>query len=414
MARGALCVTQSIGAKDEYAPSSGESTASGGKMRRILCFLCLIATAMKGVPAAGAGQLADDLSAVVVASADLLGDGTSIDHVEKWRKPSSRAWFPAAGRHTHQSTVNEAAGEESAGETGRFGAVDTGRRLPASRFNREKDLISLHYDHCADPDDGHATAADRTISAYYGLRPHVVSGTYGWQQADKDRKLRYQSASEAVSRAAWGANWLNAHADWNGSVQKTAEIWRTAIAEGGHIWISEAGQSDFSAEVLRRLHQRYPPKTTKTKIHLIQHSSWNEKYTTPELLTYVKKYTDYIKIDTGNRGDNATAGLMLRYNHKTSAIVDAFMKKAEQSEYRQIWQAAFSYLDPGTDQGWPEGRKLDFSDTVELLYILGIDKEIVADCTDFADIFFMGAGKRLSAGPLPPHQKPSARINNQP
>jgi hypothetical protein len=286
--------------------------------------------------------------------------------------------------------------------------------LSASQFNRDKDLISLHYDHCADPDDGHATVADRTITAYYGITPHVVAGAYGWQMKDPKHKIIYQSASEEVSRAAWGGNWLNAHEDWTGSVERTAEIWSATIDGGGHIWVSEAGQSDFSADVVRLLHRKYDQQTTQTRIHLVQHSNWNEKYTTPKRLAYVKEHTDYIKIDTGNRGDNATAGLMLRYNDKTSPVVDAFIQKAERSPYRQIWEAAFDYLDPLTDQGWPEGRKLDFSDTVELLYILGIDKQLVSDCTDFANIFFDGAGKRLSSSPIQYHQSPASRIKNKP
>ena len=31
------------------------------------------------------------------------------------------------------------------------------------KFNPEKDLLSLHYDHAPDKDDGHSAAADRTI-----------------------------------------------------------------------------------------------------------------------------------------------------------------------------------------------------------------------------------------------------------
>ena len=42
-------------------------------------------------------------------------------------------------------------------------AQDAKSSKRAAAFNSEKDLISLHYDHAPDKDDGHSAAADRTI-----------------------------------------------------------------------------------------------------------------------------------------------------------------------------------------------------------------------------------------------------------
>ena len=48
-----------------------------------------------------------------------------------------------------------------------------------SGFNPNKDLLSLHYDHAPDKDDGHSTAADRTIlQSMFGkkwIKQHVIA-----------------------------------------------------------------------------------------------------------------------------------------------------------------------------------------------------------------------------------------------
>lgn len=62
-----------------------------------------------------------------------------------------------------------------------FGAEADG----AINFDPQKDLLSLHYDHAPDKDDGHSAAADRTIlETLYDcewIKAHVVavSGAYG-------------------------------------------------------------------------------------------------------------------------------------------------------------------------------------------------------------------------------------------
>ena len=245
-----------------------------------------------------------------------------------------------------------------------------------SQYNRNKDLISLHFDQCADPDDGHATVADKVILSYFGLNAHVVTGTYGYQPGP------YQQASERVMTATWGNNgWLNAHSHWNDSVAKTEEAWRFILANGGHVWIAEGGQSDFTAEVVRRLRRNYSAETTKARIHLVQHSEWNEKYTRNNNLSYVKNNTHYIKIADGNQKENGTAGLLERPGETAGhRQIENFIQLAENSIFSTIWNAAFSYLSP-------RNEKLDFSDSVELLHILGIATNDVSDCSEFADMF---------------------------
>ena len=78
------------------------------------------------------------------------------------------------------------------------------------QFNPETDLISLHYDHAPDKDDGQSAAADRTIlETMFGIdwiKMHVVavSGAYGKNAAD------FNINSNAVMDTAWNdcGGWL--------------------------------------------------------------------------------------------------------------------------------------------------------------------------------------------------------------
>ena len=66
-----------------------------------------------------------------------------------------------------------------------YSKKETPQDNPIRTFDTTKDLISLHYDHAPDKDDGQSAAADRTLlQVHYGMdwiSKHViaVSGTYG-------------------------------------------------------------------------------------------------------------------------------------------------------------------------------------------------------------------------------------------
>lgn len=231
-------------------------------------------------------------------------------------------------------------------------------------FDPSMDLLSLHYDHAPDRDDGHAAVAGRQVTTFYGIEPHVVSGAYG---TNRDG---YQQEAEAVMRAAWGSSWVDAHGDWSSAVDATVQRWRQTLSAGGEVWVAEGGQSDFTADVVRELLRRDPGLDTTAVIHVVQHSEWNERKASPGVLRYVRSVTAYEKIDDGNE-KNRTADL-----HQRS---DSFVRHATSGTLGDAWRAAFAYLPP-TD-------KLDFSDTVELLHILGVTKDRVADVDDFADVF---------------------------
>ncbi|WP_076420548.1 hypothetical protein [Colwellia sp. UCD-KL20] len=60
----------------------------------------------------------------------------------------------------------------------------------------------------------------------------------------------------------------------------------------GRIWIAEAGQSDFTQELIKALTE-YRIKYTKDQILVVQHTTWNEKETSVDSLAFVKAHTTY-------------------------------------------------------------------------------------------------------------------------
>ena len=149
-------------------------------------------------------------------------------------------------------------------------------------YRSNVDLISLHYDHAPDRDDGHATVAAFMVANSIGFDPHVVSGAYGEHNAD-----RYQPPAEAVMQATWGNNWVNAHSNWNRSVNATVDRWLQVLNSGGDIHVAEGGQADFTADVIRTIQQQ-SSVNTRQRINVIQHSAWNERMANQGDLSYVR------------------------------------------------------------------------------------------------------------------------------
>lgn len=227
------------------------------------------------------------------------------------------------------------------------------------QFDIESDLISLHYDHAPDRDDGHSAAADRMIlETMYGrdwVKAHTVavSGAYG-RNAKK-----FNPDSDAVMEAVWAeaGGWHDAHREYDKVVEALTEQWLQTLRAGGDIWVKEGGQSDITADMVKRILASADPQdmdTTK-RIHVIQHSRWNENQTRPQALAYVKQHTNYIKIPDANAYLNIKGGDRV---FEQAAIAHPTFGKG--------WQAAFVY--------YPTSHRLDFSDTGELLYILELGR----------------------------------------
>jgi len=238
-----------------------------------------------------------------------------------------------------------------------------------SSYNASSDLIALHFDHAPDLDDGHAAVAAFMVTQRLNLNVQVVAGTYG--EYSKDRYVRQ---SEALMSSVWGNRWLNAHSQRTFAVQSAVEKWTGVIANGGRVWVAEGGPSDFTAAVLRAIKRDYPQYDTRRRVVVVQHSDWNEDHALRSDLEYVRANTRYEKIDDGN-DPNRTADLRFE-SHKNGS----FVARARTSEFAGAWETAFRYLSPS--------EKLDFSDTVELLHILGIGTDKVSDINEFGDNFF--------------------------
>jgi len=233
--------------------------------------------------------------------------------------------------------------------------VEASNDEPRRTFDSKADLISLHYDHAPDKDDGHSAAADRTVlESSFGkqwIAAHVVpvSGAYG------ENKDSFNSKSDAVMEATWNdcGGWLSAHKDWDAAVNQLVERWRNTLRADGDVWVKEGGQSDLTADVVRKLKSAMPDLDATSRIHVVQHSNWNEQQTTDNDLAYTKKNTRYVRIRDANQYLNKLHGDARFVSSATAHPV-----------FSTAWQAAFTYYDPN--------RRLDFSDTGELLHILGL------------------------------------------
>jgi hypothetical protein len=209
--------------------------------------------------------------------------------------------------------------------------------------------------HAPDKDDGHSAAADRTIlESMFGadwLSNHAVavSGTYGLN------KNTFNTASDAVMDATWSerGGWIPADRDWSAAVELVFKRWLATLQAGGDVFVKEGGQSDFTAKLVTRLQEEYPGINPQKRIHVVQHSDWNENMTTPEALTYTRANTNYIRIRDANR-----------YLRRKGPVESFETAATQHPVFSQAWRAAFDYFSPS--------QLLDFSDTGELMHILGM------------------------------------------
>lgn len=135
--------------------------------------------------------------------------------------------------------------------------------LPAA-LDPALDLVALHYDCAADPDDLASSVADRTmLEGVYGtawVRGHVlpVIGAYG-------RNVNYRETQcERVAQAVWGdatgylrASKLLGRDSLTLAVEGAYVAWAAAIGAGGQVYVKEGGQSDFTRLVVTRLERQW-------------------------------------------------------------------------------------------------------------------------------------------------------------
>lgn len=247
-------------------------------------------------------------------------------------------------------------------------------------FDAKKDLLLVQFDCKTDVDDLHTAAALATLlsdSNFSKINYHSVAGTYGVQEG-------LYVPPNSLFQLAFEDNWTDAHHNMKPAVEKVKEIVKTTLQHKGDIWIAEAGQSDFTAELIKAIQTELPKINTSQRIHLVQHSDWNEKETSPESLTFVKNNSDYQKIADGNAVGNGTPGF-------NDAGYTYWNDKVKNPKLNKIWQLATEISDKYNGK---EGRYnnesiskggLDFSDLSEVCWILGIQD--IKDVEEFFNLY---------------------------
>ena len=243
--------------------------------------------------------------------------------------------------------------------------------LAANDHYRNGDLLSVHWDSSYDYDDLQAMPATREIlDAYPGTNYLVING------AKSNANSGIVEGSSDVMRMVF-PDGLDAFNNKNNSKHLAADRWQAVLQAGRTVHVAEGGPSDFTADIIRELQSRNVGNLKN--IRVIQHSFWNERHTSDTNLALVKSVTSYLKIEDGN-GVNKTAWLRSHENQSS-----AFRNLTSRSQHSHVWELAFqSVTDPA--------RFVDFSDTVEVLYILDVPKSRVADAFDFGNVFFGKSG----------------------
>jgi hypothetical protein len=234
------------------------------------------------------------------------------------------------------------------------------------KFAVESDLLLAHFDLKTDVDDLHSAAAVATMLAHPCLtevQHHAVAGAYGTQDGP------YVPANE-LFEAAFGEHWSDAHNDFDRALREVKTRVRNALNAGGDVWIAEGGQSDFTAALLRAVRDELPDLNTRQRVHVVQHSDWNEESTTAKDLRYVKEHASYHKIPDGNAGGNGTPHL------RTSEPVN-WRSHVQDPALTDVWRLAIEIANTynGTENRYTNSAivdgGLDFSDTVETCWIFG-------------------------------------------
>ena len=252
--------------------------------------------------------------------------------------------------------------------------------LQADSFNIEKDFLLVQYDCKTDVDDLHTIAAFFTLMSdpnFSKINYHAVAGTYGIQSG-------LYVPPNPLLELAFKDNWTDAHNNTQTAVEQVRSKITATLLNKGDVWIAEAGQSDFTAELIKSIQANLPEINTSENIHVVQHSDWNEKSTSPEDLEFVKKNTNYHKIPDGNVVGNGTPGFL-------TAEYTQWKDKITNPQLIEVWELA---IEISNEYNGKDGRYnnkaisqggMDFSDLSEVCWILGIND--IKDTAEFFNIY---------------------------
>ncbi len=239
-------------------------------------------------------------------------------------------------------------------------------------FNLNRDLFLAFFDNRPDADDIHSQAGIATLLAdgrFQNMDFYSVLGTYGKQGG------AYLNSSSVMDLCFGSSAWTHAHpkdgSNWTASLNRVRARVLTALDRGGDVWVMEAGQSDFSADLFKQVKQARTSLDMTNRVHIVQHSDYNERQTTSADLTYVRANTDYRRIPDGNAFGNGSPQFLTRSGNNWSRAESLPKVGGCWAEARRVADANnFSgnghYENPAIEAGG-----FDFSDVVEATSILG-------------------------------------------
>lgn len=233
-------------------------------------------------------------------------------------------------------------------------------------FDPSSDVFVAHFDSKPDVDDLHTIAAVGSLlkqDAFACVDAVAVAGAYGTQGGDYIH-------SPKLFELAFGEKWLDGHNNRSATVAAQAELYTDTLSNGGAVWIMIAGQADIAADALALANEQSPNLPFKSRLHLVQHSDWNEQVTTPEKLAFVREVADYQKIADGNARGNGTPGY-------TSDSAELWPRVLSDPTIGPVWNQAKQLADernPGSAYVNPSVASggFDFSDTSEMSHIFGL------------------------------------------
>jgi len=255
------------------------------------------------------------------------------------------------------------------------------------RFNPATDLFLANFDIKTDVDDLHSAAAIATILASPGfecVNYRAVSGTYGTQGGS------YVDPGDIFANG-FNENWIDAHSDREAAIRRLAKDVEDTLRSNGHVWIMEGGQSDVSAATVQAV-LKSNPSIPLRNIHLVQHSSWNEKVTSEAALNFVKTELDYVKLSDGNVVGNGSPG----FTTTDGSVWPVLLADPNVGDmWAEVRSQGIAHNGTGSDDvtiaaGGYHNKAIgaggvDFSDTVEAMWIFGY--EHLSGEKDFVETF---------------------------
>jgi hypothetical protein len=243
-------------------------------------------------------------------------------------------------------------------------------------FNQTRDMISLHYDFCPDGDDLISAAADRalleTVFGFEFISKKIVKtgGTYS-------KNRGYYKSSIEILNTIWNdvGNVYNVNGSSSASdsdaVKYETKMYLDTISNGGFVFLKEGGQADYTSIVVKEM-EKALPGSGKCLV-VVQHSTTNESHYGKGVLSFMKTHTTYIKIPDGNqflRKEKWRLGGLSFDRYATESRLDCAWRKVFK-EFKKQKTFCKKYSGKRVDVS----KCVDFSDTFELLWLLGIDDQ---------------------------------------